>query len=313
VERTIGVDIGGTKIAAGVVDERGSMLDYLRVPTPDTIEDIDSDIAAVVERLREKHDVVAVGVAAAGFVNEHGTRIRFAPNLPWRDYPLGTNLTERLGQRVVIENDANAAAWAEFQFGAGQDIQDMMLITVGTGVGGGIVLDGQLIRGAFGVAAELGHITMVPDGQICGCGRRGCLEQYGSGTALVRYARALATADPEGARVLLTASGGAVDAIEGHMVTEAAKGGDPLAVAVFAEIGRWLGRGIASLASVLDPAVVVIGGGVADAGDLLLGPVREAYVTSLSGGGYRPQAEIRTAEMGNDAGIIGAADLARRR
>jgi glucokinase len=321
LEHTIGVDVGGTKIAAGVVDAEGHILERLRVPTPPTVDEIDVRIADVVKSLREQtgsgstHEQapMAVGVAAAGFVNEHRTTVRFAPNIPWREHPLADALNERLGVPVVVENDANAAAWAEFRFGAGQDVTDVVLITVGTGVGGGIVLNGDLVRGAYGIAAELGHVRVVPEGRICGCGQRGCWEQYASGRALVRAAKELATQDPKSAAALLAAAGGDPAALGGSMVTDVALAGDPAAIGLFAELGRWLGEGIASVANVLDPAVVVIGGGVADAGDLLLQPAREAFETHLSGGDHRPHLEIRAAQLGNDAGIIGAADLARRR
>ena len=317
MELTIGVDVGGTKIAAGVVDTEGRILERLRVPTPTTVTEIDIRIAEVATSLLGSIEGgssrAAVGVAAAGFVDEHRTTVRFAPNLPWREYPLAAGLAERLRMPVVVENDANAAAWAEFRFGAGHGVTDMMLLTVGTGLGGGIVLDGNLVRGAFGIAAELGHVRMVPNGRPCGCGQHGCWEQYASGTALLRAARALAVRDPEAAKVMLGAAGGDPTALRGNMVTEAALSGDPAAVSLFTELGRWLGEGIATIANVMDPAVVVIGGGVADADGLLLGPAREAFVGHLSGGDNRPQLDIRVAQLGNDAGIIGAADLARRR
>jgi glucokinase len=316
LELTIGVDVGGTKIAAGVVDTEGHILERLRVPTPGTVEEIDVRIAEVITTLvgqAQGGSAIAVGVAAAGFVDEHRTTVRFAPNIPWREHPLAASLSGRLGMPVVVENDANAAAWAEFEFGAGREVSDMVLITVGTGLGGGIVLDGNLVRGAYGIAAELGHIRMVPDGRPCGCGQHGCWEQYASGTALLRAARALCVEDPLAGKALLEAAGGDPAALRGQMVTQVALGGDPAAIGLFAELGRWLGEGIASVANVMDPAVVVIGGGVADADDLLLGPARQAFVTHLSGGDHRPHLEIRGARLGNDAGIIGAADLARRR
>jgi glucokinase len=317
LELTIGVDVGGTKIAAGVVDTEGHILERLRVPTPATVEEIDVRIAEVVNTLAGKSEgessTVAVGVAAAGFVDEHRTTVRFAPNIPWREHPLAASLGGRLQMPVVVENDANAAAWAEFTFGAGREVADMVLITVGTGLGGGIVLDGALVRGAYGIAAELGHVRMVPQGRPCGCGQHGCWEQYASGTALLRAARALTVDDPQAGKALLEAADGDPAGLAGHMVTEAALAGDPAAIGLFAELGRWLGEGIAAVANVMDPAVVVIGGGVADAGDLLLGPAREAFASHLSGGDHRPHLEIRGARLGNDAGIIGAADLARRR
>jgi glucokinase len=316
VEHTIGVDIGGTKIAAGVVDAEGRILQRKRVPTPADVTEIDARIAEVVEALVSSSPIDAktgVGVAAAGFVDERRRRVRFAPNIAWREYPLADNLVDRLQMPVVVENDANAAAWAEFRFGGGAEINDMVMLTVGTGLGGGIVLDGELVRGAFGIGGELGHVRMVPEGRPCGCGQRGCWEQYASGRALLRGARALAVEDPAAAHALLAKAGGDVGALQGAMVTEAALERDPAAVGLFAELGHWLGEGIAAVANVMDPAVVVIGGGVADAGDLLLNPAREAFETHLSGGHNRPHLEIRAARLGNDAGIIGAADLARRR
>jgi glucokinase len=317
LEHTIGVDVGGTKIAAGVVDTEGHILERLKVPTPTTVEEIDVRITEAVTALLDKagsdQSRMAVGVAAAGFVDEHRTTVRFAPNIPWREHPLAASLTRRLGVPVIVENDANAAAWAEFRFGAGYGVADMALITVGTGLGGGIVLDGELVRGAYGIAAELGHVRMVPDGLPCGCGQRGCWEQYAAGSALLRSAKALAEADPVAADLMLKAAGGDPAALRGNMITDAALAGDPAAIGLLSELGRWLGEGIAMVANVMDPAVVVIGGGVADAGDLLLGPARESYASHLSGGGNRPHLDIRGARMGNDAGIIGAADLARKR
>jgi len=312
VELTIGVDVGGTKIAAGVVDSTGKIVRQVRVATPGgTANALDDSIVHAVTELLTTHSVEAVGVAAAGFVDEKRKTVRFAPNLLWRDRPLARLLGERLDLPVVVENDANAAAWAEFQFGAGHDVNDMVLITVGTGLGGGIVLDGRVLRGAWGIAAEMGHVRMVPGGLPCGCGQHGCWEQYASGRALVRMARELALSDQSAAAAILKPAGGDADGLEGWMVTAAAMAGDPAGVELLAELGRWLGEGIADVADVLDPAVVVIGGGVAEAGDLLLDPARAAFARCLSGGEYRPHLAIEGAALGNDAGIIGAADLAR--
>jgi glucokinase len=212
---------------------------------------------------------------------------------------------------VVVENDANAAAWGEFQFGAGHDVDDLLLVTVGTGVGGGVVVDGSLYRGAFGVGAEIGHMRVVPDGLRCGCGNRGCLEMYASGSALVREARAAAHAGSLLAADLMDLAGGDSNAITGPLVTQAARQGDAFCIEQLSSLGRWLGEGIASLAAVLDPAVVVIGGGVSAADELLLGPTRAAFAAQLTGRGHRPMLEIRKARLGNRAGLIGAADLTR--
>jgi glucokinase len=309
----VGIDVGGTKIAGGVVDDQGTILaTALRVSPATDTHAIESSIEELVDELRGNHEITAVGVGAAGFVDSKRSTVMFAPNLAWRDEPLRRDLEKRLGLPVVVENDANAAAWGEFTFGAGADVADTLLVTVGTGVGGGIVLNGELHRGAFGVAAEIGHMRVVPDGILCGCGNRGCWEKYASGTALVREARDQARQGSLIARTLLDRAGGDVEAITGPLITEAARDGDDFARETLAVLGRWLGEGIASLTAVLDPAVVVIGGGVSEAGDLLLDPVRAHFEANLTGRHYRPELEIRGALLGNTAGMIGAADLARR-
>ena len=308
-----GVDVGGTKIAGGVIDLEGNVVEELRVVSPaaDTAA-IEDAVAGVVNELRSRHDIAAVGVGAAGYVDKARAVVMFAPNLAWRHVDLKSELEERVHLPVVVENDANAAAWGEFTYGAGHDVEDLLLVTVGTGVGGGVVLDGELYRGAFGVGAEIGHMRVVPDGLPCGCGNRGCFEQYASGTALGREARAAVRAGSLLARDLLDRAGGDPDKVDGPLISEAAAAGDPFAIEQLAALGRWLGEGIASLAAVLDPAVVVIGGGVSEAGDLLLEPVRAAFAAQLTGRGHRPVLEIRKARLGNRAGLIGAADLARR-
>ena len=315
---TVGVDVGGTKIASGVVDDQGTVLEQEQVPTPDArgadaAEAIAAAIAELVTRHRRRHEVQAVGVGAAGFVDSRRATVLFAPNIAWRNEPLRDRVMEQIDLPVVIENDANAAAWAEFRFGAGEDVDDLILLTVGTGIGGGIVLNGTLHRGAFGVAAEVGHMRVVPQGgERCGCGNRGCWEQYASGRALVREARDMVQSGSPLAGALKEACGGDVSALQGPMITELARDGDPASKELVSDVGRWLGAGLASLADILDPAVAVIGGGVSAAGDLLLGPLRETFGRELSGRGHRPILQIRLAEMGNTAGIVGAGDLARQ-
>ncbi|HVE63673.1 MAG TPA: ROK family glucokinase [Mycobacteriales bacterium] len=311
---TIGVDVGGTKVAAGVVDSDGRVLARTKRPTPSySPGEIVELVGEVVAELRESHpDVVAVGVGAAGWVDAERARVVYAPNLAWRDEPLRDRLAQTIDVPVVIENDANAAAWAEHRFGAARGEPHVVLVTAGTGIGTGIVFDGALYRGGHGMAGEAGHMTVVRDGLPCPCGQRGCWEQYASGNALVRLARERAAAEPSRARVLLELGGGDPVKIEGAQVTEAAEAGDPVAVECFADVGRWLGEGLADLAAVLDPSVFVVGGGVADAGELLLAPARSAYAARLTGGAHRTPAEVRVAELGNEAGLVGAADLARR-
>jgi glucokinase len=312
VSLACGIDVGGTKIAGGVVDEKGVIVEELVVESPATdVAAIESAIEKLVSELRTRHLIEAVGVGAAGYIDRARSVVMFAPNLAWRDLDLKSDLERQHGIPVVVENDANAAAWGEFQYGAGHDVDDLLLVTVGTGVGGGLVLDGSLYRGAFGVGAEIGHMRVVPDGILCGCGNRGCLEMYGSGSALVREVRGAAMAGSLLAADVLDRAGGDPLAITGPLVTESARAGDPFAIEQLASLGRWLGEGIASLAAVLDPAVVVIGGGVSAADELLLDPIRDSFASQLTGRGHRPMLEIRRARLGNRAGLIGAADLTR--
>lgn len=309
---SIGVDIGGTKIAAGVVDEDGEIIAATTRSTPATDPALlEAAVADAVAELRGEHAVGGIGVGAAGFIGADRRTVTFAANLAWRDHPLADELERLTGLPVVVENDANAAGWAEFRFGAAREARHMLMLTVGTGLGGAAVMEGVLLRGSAGFAGEVAHMTAVPDGQWCGCGLRGCLEQYTAGTALVRAAkRRAATGDPL-LGPLMQAAGGAKKEIDGPLITRLAQQGDPGARELIAEIGSWLGMGMASIATLLDPEVIVVGGGVAEAGDLLLDPAREAYAKNLTDRAHRPLAPFVPARMGNRAGIVGAADLAR--
>jgi glucokinase len=310
----IGVDVGGTKVAAGVVDEQGRILAKLKRSTPaasparteQAIADVVTELLAQVP----PDQITAIGLGAAGFVDSARATMLFAPNLAWRDEPLKQRVEERLGREVVVENDANASAWAEARFGAARGYRDVMLVAVGTGIGASIIIGGELYRGRWGIAGEPGHVRVVPDGRLCGCGNRGCWEQYSSGNALVAEAREFARRTPEGAMRLLQLGGGRPEGISGPEITQAATEGDPAALRCFQTVGGWLGQGLADLAAILDPACFVIGGGVSEAGDLLLDPARSAFERALTGRGHRPYAEIKVAQLGQDAGIVGAADLA---
>jgi glucokinase len=314
VSLTIGFDIGGTKVAAGVVDENGQVLAVARRRTPSRDPEHIADVVVeIVGQLRVDHEVEAVGIGAAGFVDSERATMLFAANLAWRDAPIRDQIGSRLDLPVIVENDANAAAWGEYRFGAGEGQPDVVVLTIGTGIGAGLILNGALHRGRFGIAGEPGHIRVVPGGRLCGCGNRGCFEQYCSGTALVRAAREVAQERPADAGRLLDLAHGDIANIDGPVVTKAAQEGDPAAVDCFDEIGRWLGQGLADIAALLDPGRYVIGGGVAEAGDLLLGAGRETYAAVLTGRGYRPLADVVPARLGSQAGLIGAADLARQR
>ncbi|MGZ4696637.1 MAG: ROK family glucokinase [Oryzihumus sp.] len=307
---TIGLDIGGTKIAGGLVSPTGTILARGRRVTPAHDPDrIAVEVADLVRELSDGADVSGVGVACAGFIDATGSTVLFAPNLAWRDEPLKRRLQATIDLPVIIDNDANAAAWGEFRFGAARDVDDMVLITVGTGIGGGVVTGGHLLRGAYGIAAEIGHMRVVPDGIRCGCGNRGCWEMYASGNALVREARELVRSGTPHAARLSELCAADPDKLSGHDITSAAAQGDPAAVELLADLGRWIGEGAASVTAILDPELIVLGGGVADAGALLLDPAQAAFRRQLTGRGHRPEARFAVASLGNDAGIIGAAAL----
>jgi glucokinase len=309
---TIGVDIGGTKIAAGVVDEHGRILETSTVPTPPTAVGVIDAIADAVRDASAEHEVHAVGIGAPGYVDDKRATVLFTPNLSWRHEALKDKVEQRIDLPVVIENDANAAAWGEYKFGVGTGHEDVVCITIGTGLGGGVIIGGRLHRGRFGVAAEFGHIRMVPDGLLCGCGNQGCWEQYASGSALVRYARQRATATPENAPILLGLGDGTPEGVEGKHISEAARRGCPVAVDSFRELARWAGAGLADLASLFDPGAFIVGGGVSDEGDLVLDPIRKSYRRWLVGSRWRPHAEVLAAQLGGKAGMVGVADLARQ-
>lgn len=313
---SIGVDIGGTKILAGIVTDDGQVLATARRPTPrHDANDVLDLVSEVVNELVEGSTAAleGVGLGVAGLVDAGRSRVYFAPNLRWSQVPVRQLLEAATGLPVVVENDGNVAAWGEYRFGTGRGSSAMTLVTVGTGVGGGIIVDGALFRGSHGAAGEIGHINAVPDGRPCGCGRHGCLEQYASGNALVREARALAAERRREAGALLALGDGTPEGVQGVHVTQAAKAGDPVATEAFTIVGTWLGRGLADLAAVLDPELFVIGGGVSDAGDLLLASARQTLADKLIGQQNRPIPQVKAAQLGNNAGLVGAADLARLR
>jgi glucokinase len=307
VGQAVGIDVGGTKIAAGRVDEDGSVLALETLPTP--ADDVDATIATVVRAARAviTPDVGAVGIAAAGLVTWGSGELVFAPNLAWRQVPLTRLLTSELGLPVVADNDNTAAAWGEHLFGAGRGVDDLLLVGVGTGIGGGIVSGGRLFHGAHGFAAEIGHIVMDPAGPLCGCGNRGCWEQLASGQAVTRAGRAAVRDGADSTLVELTA--GDAERVTGPMITRAARDGDRVSVAILADVGRWLGVGIGGLVNVLDPQMVVMAGGVSEAGDLVLEPARTAYRDTVEAAEMRPDVSIVMAAHGGNTGVVGAAAL----
>ncbi|MEH0110157.1 ROK family glucokinase [Tersicoccus sp. MR15.9] len=309
---SLGVDIGGTKVAAGVVNAEGAVIARAQRSTPATdAAAVEETIVGLVREFSAEYRILSVGIGAAGWMDLSGSTVLFSPHLAWRNEPLRATLEARLGRRILVVNDADAAGWGEYRFGAGRHVSRLACITLGTGIGGSLVRDGQLERGEFGLAGEFGHQIVVPDGHRCECGNRGCWEQYASGNALGREARGLARAASPVAHRLLAEAGGDPEAISGALVTALAIDGDPASRELLEDMGTWLGIGLANLAAALDPGRFVIGGGLGAAGDLLLEPARRAFARHLTGRGFRPVAPIEAAELGPDAGLVGAADLAR--
>ncbi|GAA0943420.1 ROK family protein [Pseudonocardia zijingensis] len=303
----IGLDIGGTKIAGAVVDERGTVVAELVEPTPEEsdAESVTEVLLSLIERFRAAHDVAAIGVGAAGIVEWPAGRMLWAPNNSYRDWPVREQLEKVTELPVIVDNDANVAALAEARLG--EPYPNMVLVTVGTGIGGGLVMDGSIYRGPTGLGAELGHIILNPDGPRCGCGNHGCFEAFASGTALTRMAREAAEDHPDG---LIARIGAEEGEVTGHTVLEAVQQGDEVAKALFARLGRWLGVGIASLANIFEVDAVVVGGGLVETGELLLGPARTTareYAYAPAARGVPP---VVAATFGGDAGKIGAALLA---
>lgn len=304
----VGIDIGGTKIAGGVVGPDGRILDRLRVVTPLDTAALAQAVADMVAQLASRHDIHAVGVAAAGYIDRSRSVMLHSPNIDWHNEPLRTEFEARIGRPVTLENDANAAGWGEYRFGAGKGSTDMVMVTLGTGVGGAVINDGTLLIGANGSAAELGHLRFVRGGRACGCGQSGCLEQYASGRALQRELTDIADAGGIGERI--AAHRDADGIVHGSDLALLLEQGDPGALEAVRRVATALGEACGAFQAVLDPDLFVIGGGVADLGEVLLEPTRIAYDTSLPGFGDRPTARFVTATLGNDAGLVGVADLA---
>ena len=309
---SVGVDVGGSKVAAGVVDVRGRILAVARRVTPGhDPRAVETVITELVRELSREYRIRSVGIGAAGWMDLTNSTVLFSPHLAWRNEPLRRNLEKLLRRRVTVVNDADAAAWAEWRFGAGQGESRLICVTLGTGIGGAMIMGGRIERGRHGVAGEFGHQIIVPQGHRCECGNRGCWEQYASGNALGREARELAAANSPVAQALIASAPADGTPITGALVTRLAMDGDPASRELVDDVGQWLGLGLANLAAALDPGTFVIGGGLSAAGDLLLDPARRAFARNLTGRGFRPAARIECAALGPEAGLIGAADLSR--
>lgn len=310
---TVGIDIGGTSVRAAVVDEHGEMLDTLRAVTPPTTEALEHCLDRLVGELTDRWAVRAVGLAIAGFISPDRSEVRFAPHLPWRNARVAEDMSARIGLPVFAEHDANAAAIAELRFGAASRGKNSLVLAIGTGIGAGLILNGEIYRGSFGVAPELGHISVVPNGRPCACGKRGCWERYCSGTALVDNVIELLADGRWGASSLAVESEADPGSLTGRRVAAAAADGDPVAVAAFAQFSAWLGQGLAMIADIFDPDLIVLAGGVGSAASgQFLDDAREHYAALVTGAGYRRLARIRATQLGESAGLIGAAEAARQ-
>ncbi|MDP9020141.1 MAG: ROK family protein [Actinomycetota bacterium] len=308
---TIGVDVGGTKILGIALDAEAEVVGEWRVATPVGGPALLGAVSTVVERLRAGvGDVAGLGVGVPGLVDRRGT-LRFAPNLPGVvELPVAPALAEATGLAVQVDNDATCALWAEHRAGAASDTTNALLVTLGTGIGGGILADGGLVRGASGFAGEVGHMVVEAQGRMCGCGRRGCWERYASGSALSVTGREVARTGR--APRLVALAGGDADQVTGAHVMAAAAEGDAEAVALVEGFAAWVAVGLASLVHVLDVDRCVVGGGLVEAGDVLFAPVRRAFRDRLVAPDHRPDVQVVPARLGERAGAIGAALLARQ-
>jgi glucokinase len=304
----IGVDVGGTKIAAGVVTPEGEVLAETRYPTATTTKErLLSSIARAVVAVRDGFEAGGVCLAVPGSILAVENKVIDSPNLhAIEGVHLKDEIEERTGLQVTVENDANAAAWGEFRFGAGSEIDHLVFLTLGTGVGGGVISHGVLLRGAQGAGGELGHVTIQATGPRCNCGNRGCLEALASGTAIERRAREVANEKPDSALGRLAVE----RKVLGEDVTELAREGDEAALTVLEEAGTWLGIGIAGFVNIFNPQVVAVGGGVAKAGALILGSARRE-VRLRARSPARDLVEVKEATLGPESGVLGAAALAR--
>jgi glucokinase len=303
----IGVDVGGTKIAVGVVTTAGKILDEVRYPTPQSPETLIENIARAIKEVGDGHEVGGVCLAVPGLILASENKVVFSANLrAIEGIPLKDEIEPRIGLPLTIENDGNAAAWGEFRFGAGSEVDHLVFVTLGTGIGGGVITHGVLMRGAQGSGGELGHVTIEATGPRCACGNHGCLEALASGTAIARRARELAIENPDSALGRLATR----RQILGEDVTELAREGDEVALSVLDEIGRWLGVGLGAFVNIFNPEVVAVGGGAMEAGELILKAARREVLLRARPPS-RDLAEIQVATLGPKSGVLGAAALAR--
>jgi glucokinase len=305
----IGVDVGGTGARGGVVDESGSLIVRSELPTDPTAAT--KSVLAIVEELLGRADqegarIEAIGVGAAGFINSATGSVTFAPNLVYDDPQIANAIRSRTDLPVVVDNDGNAAAWGERRFGTAKGCNDVVLVAIGTGIGGGIIAGGSLIRGATGAGAEIGHIVIDPSGPECHCGLRGCLEEFASGRAIARMGRTTVDKDPS---TTILAFAGSVEAVTAEHVAKAALQMDEAAREILRAAGISLGIGLSNMANLFDPEVMVLRGSVIKAREPFLGPARDQLAEMMQAQRRRPM-RLDVSTLGKDGGIIGGAALA---
>jgi glucokinase len=329
---SIGVDLGGTNLRIAAVDDSGNLVEKTTLGTRVAMgrDHVVNDMCAAIQELAEKHrdsgKLLGIGIGVPGIIDMETGMVRESPNLPdWADYPVRAEIETRLGTRVILENDANSAAFGEKWLGAAKDVDDMAMLTLGTGVGGGLVLGGRIWHGMAGMAAEFGHTTVEPEGAICGCGNRGCLEAYASATAVVRMAR---EAIASGAAAALAQADGSSDEFNAKAVYDLAIEGDEQARNVFRQVGRALGIVLSDMVNALNLPMYVVGGGVSSAWEVFAPSMFEelrhrsmVYAATAPGtsSGQGASGKVKSmgskktivtrALLGSDAGLYGAARL----
>ena len=311
----IGIDLGGTAIKYGLVSESGEILKKYKVVTPagSKYTDTVSAIASAVQELSSEHGVLVcgMGIGAPGVADGEKGLVLTSGNLGWENKPLARDLSEKLGIPVTLMNDANAAAFGEYACGAGKEYRSVVLLTLGTGVGSGIVLNGKLFEGNEGAGAELGHEVIRAGGEKCACGRRGCLEQYVSATALIRQTKHAMEKDKESSMWLLC--GGDINKANGKTAFDGKRAGDKAAIKVVRNYIRYLAEGLANIANTFRPEAILIGGGISAEGANLTEPLQERVNKLMLGHGRYAPVKILAASLGNDAGLVGAAMLAKEK
>ncbi len=309
----IGVDLGGTKILTALADLEGQILQRVRVetganePAEQVVRRINTTVEQVLNEAQvSKDDVLRIGVGSPGPLNIKEGIVLFTPNLKWNNVPIVKMMSDALGLPVLLENDANAAALAEHAFGAGKGSSNMIYMTISTGIGGGVIINNQILHGFSESAGEIGHHTIMADGPVCGCGNRGCLEALASGTALGRYGR---EAVERGVDTLIGEMVEKIEDIDGSVVTRAAQEGDRVALEIVDKVANYIGIGIANMINIFNPEKIVLGGGVTKAGELFIDRILQT-VEERALEAPRKLCEITFSKLGSDVGVLGAIAVA---